>query len=91
VRLIWVRAQLLLPHAQALSFLEWPGFWGFFSPYPTHKELALEPLSFLKAKSVMTSWNMGCITHRGLAIYIKKFLKAKRRITETQIFHHAKI
>jgi len=26
----------------------------------------------------------------GLAIYIKKYLKAKRRIMETQIFHHAK-
>jgi hypothetical protein len=27
----------------------------------------------------------------GLAIYIKKDLKVKRRIMETQIFHHAKI
>jgi hypothetical protein len=29
--------------------------------------------------------------HCGLAIYIKKYLKAKRRrIMETQIFHHSK-
>jgi hypothetical protein len=32
------------------------------------------------------------VSHCGLAIYIKKkYLKAKRRILETQIFHHAKI
>jgi hypothetical protein len=32
------------------------------------------------------------VSHHGLAIYIKKYLKAKeRRIMETQIFHHAKI
>jgi len=30
------------------------------------------------------------VSHCDLAIYIKKFLKAKRRIEETQIFHHAK-
>ncbi len=32
-----------------------------------------------------------CVSHCGLAVYIKKYLKAKRRIMETQIFHHAKI
>jgi hypothetical protein len=32
------------------------------------------------------------VSHCGLAIYIKKYLKAKRRrIMETQIFHHANI
>jgi hypothetical protein len=31
------------------------------------------------------------VSHCGLAIYIKKYLKIKRRIMETQIFHHAKI
>jgi hypothetical protein len=31
------------------------------------------------------------VSHYGLAIYIKKYLKAKRRIMETQIFHNAKI
>jgi hypothetical protein len=31
------------------------------------------------------------VSHCGLAIYIKKYLKGKRRIMETQIFHHAKI
>jgi len=32
-----------------------------------------------------------CVTRCGLAIYIKKmYLKAKNRIIETQIFHHAK-
>jgi hypothetical protein len=30
------------------------------------------------------------VSHFGLAIYIKKYLKAKRRMMETQIFHHAK-
>jgi hypothetical protein len=31
-----------------------------------------------------------CVPHGGLAIYVKKYLKAKRKIIETQIFHHAK-
>jgi hypothetical protein len=30
-------------------------------------------------------------SHCGLAIYIKKYLKAKEEFMETQIFHHAKI
>jgi hypothetical protein len=30
------------------------------------------------------------VPHYGLAVYIKKYLKAKRIIMETQIFHHAK-
>jgi hypothetical protein len=30
------------------------------------------------------------VLHCGLAIYIKKYLKAKRRIRDTPIFHHAK-
>jgi hypothetical protein len=37
--------------------------------------------------------NERSVSHCGLAIYMKKYLKAKgkRRIMETQIFHHAKI
>jgi len=32
------------------------------------------------------------MSHRGLAIYIKKYLKAKEEeLCKTQIFHHAKI
>jgi hypothetical protein len=32
------------------------------------------------------------VSHCGLAIYMKKYLKTKERIMETQIlFHHAKI
>jgi hypothetical protein len=31
------------------------------------------------------------VSQYGLAIYIKKYLKGKRRIMETQIFHHEKI
>jgi len=31
------------------------------------------------------------VSHCGLAISIKKHLKAKRRFMEIQIFHHAKI
>jgi hypothetical protein len=30
------------------------------------------------------------VSHCGLAIYIKKYLKAKEEIMEIQIFHHAK-
>jgi hypothetical protein len=30
-------------------------------------------------------------SHCGLAIYIKKYLKAKEEFMETQIFHRAKI
>jgi hypothetical protein len=30
------------------------------------------------------------VSHFGLAIYIKKYLKGKRRIMEIQIFYHAK-
>jgi hypothetical protein len=32
----------------------------------------------------------GGVTHCGLAIYIKKYLKAKKKIMKIQIFHHAK-
>jgi hypothetical protein len=35
--------------------------------------------------------NKGCVTLCGLAVYIKYYLKGKRRSMETQIFHHAKI
>jgi hypothetical protein len=31
------------------------------------------------------------VSHCGLTIYVKKYLEEKRRIMETQIFHHAKI
>jgi hypothetical protein len=31
------------------------------------------------------------MSHFGLAIYIKKYLMAKRRMMKTQIFQHAKI
>jgi hypothetical protein len=31
------------------------------------------------------------VSHFGLAIYIKKYLKAKRRILKIQILNHAKI
>jgi Na+-translocating ferredoxin:NAD+ oxidoreductase RnfC subunit len=31
------------------------------------------------------------VSHCGLAIYIETYLKCKRRIMKTQIFHHAKI
>jgi hypothetical protein len=31
------------------------------------------------------------MSHCGLAICIKKYLMAKKRVMETQIFHHAKI
>jgi hypothetical protein len=31
------------------------------------------------------------VSHCGLALYIKKYLKAKERMMKTKIFHHAKI
>jgi hypothetical protein len=31
------------------------------------------------------------VSHFDFAIYIKKYLKEKRRIMETQIFHHANL
>jgi hypothetical protein len=31
------------------------------------------------------------VSHCGPAIYIERYLKAKERIMETQIFHHTKI
>jgi len=40
---------------------------------------------------LLNPYNNGCVTHYGLAIYIKKYLKAKKRIMEMQLFHHAKI
>jgi hypothetical protein len=33
----------------------------------------------------------GCVTRGGLAIYIKKYLKAKEELWKIQIFHHANI
>jgi hypothetical protein len=32
-----------------------------------------------------------CITHHGLAIYIKKYVKAKEELQKFKHFHHAKI
>jgi hypothetical protein len=58
------------------------GFWGvgwgwFFA-------LTLTGDEYTRVKQ-------GGVSHCGLAIYIKKYLKGKRRIIKTQIFHHAKI
>jgi hypothetical protein len=36
-------------------------------------------------------WRTRVVSHSGLAIYIRKCLKAKEEIMGTQIFHHAKI
>jgi hypothetical protein len=45
-----------------------------------------------RKKKTKTKTNKGCVTlWPCLAIHIKKYLKAKRRIMETQIFHNAKI
>jgi hypothetical protein len=35
--------------------------------------------------------NKGGVSHCGLAIYIKKYLKAKEELWKFKIFHHAKI
>jgi hypothetical protein len=32
-----------------------------------------------------------CITHHGLAIYIKKYVKAKEELWKFKTFHHARI
>jgi hypothetical protein len=55
------------------------------------------PCKSLKIYSLPYIWTTtpkvtrGGVSHFGLAIYIKKYLNAKRRIMETHIFHHAKI
>jgi hypothetical protein len=54
------------------------------------KSLLIHKVDFGKRRK--REKNKGCVTHCGLAIYIKMlFLKGKRRIMEIQIFHHAKI
>jgi hypothetical protein len=35
-------------------------------------------------------WKTRGVSHCGLAIYIKKYLKAKEEVWKIQIFHHAK-
>jgi hypothetical protein len=47
--------------------------------------------SVAKKSSCLLLHQQGVCHCCGLAIYIKKYLKAKRRIMETQIFRHAKI
>jgi hypothetical protein len=54
------------------------------------------PWKSLKTNSLPYIWTTTpkvtrVVSHCGLAIYIKKYLNAKRRIMETHIFHHAKI
>jgi hypothetical protein len=34
--------------------------------------------------------NKGCVSHRGLAIYVKKYILRQKKMVEIQIFHHAK-
>jgi hypothetical protein len=41
-------------------------------------------------KKAMTLSTRG-VSHRGLAIYIKKYLKAKEELWKLKYFHHAKI
>jgi hypothetical protein len=53
---------------------------------------AQNPKPYKHLQNLKTRIKQGDVSHYGLAIYIKKLdLKAKRRIMETQIFHHAKI
>jgi len=56
---------------------------------------ALEAVRFVVLKSAVgehsRNFNNKSVSHCGLAIYIKKYLKAKEELLETQIFHHAKI
>jgi hypothetical protein len=57
-----------------------------------HTTLKLAQDNYVKLAGGHPNQQGVCQSHRGLAIYIKKYLKAKRRIMEvTQIFHHAKI
>jgi hypothetical protein len=41
-------------------------------------------------KLAQTQLQQRGVSHYGVAIYIKMYLYGKRRIMETQIFHHAK-
>jgi hypothetical protein len=64
-------------------------FWDFYhgtdvSAGASHPRPISQPTKQTNKQGVC---HKGC----GLAIYIKKDFKAKRRIMETQIFHHAKI
>ncbi len=45
----------------------------------------------LPCKAEPTHWKQRSVLHCGLAIYIKKYLKAKEELWKTQIFHHAKL
>jgi hypothetical protein len=56
----------------------------------THCEQPQNKLSI--APKPQKKRKQGGVSHCvSLAIYSKKYLKAKRRIMETQIFHHAKV
>ncbi len=62
----------------------------------TSSQLLLRVLTYItQPKTAETKlhkkMNKGCVSHGGLAIYIKKIFEGERRIMETQIFHHAKI
>ncbi len=62
---------------------------------PGSPTVALEAVRFVVLKSAVRehsrNFNNKSVSHCGLAIYIKKYLKAKEELLETQILHHAKI
>jgi putative sterol carrier protein len=51
---------------------------------------AIGPMKVFMTKKKKDKKKRG-VSHCGLAIYIEKYLKAKEKIMETQIFHYAKI
>ncbi len=53
-------------------------------------KLSNQPTPFTKLKYPTHTGTRG-VSHFGLAIYIKRVSKGKRRVRKTQIFHHAKM
>jgi hypothetical protein len=57
----------------------------------TRSQIWFIPLVDDRQSAYITKIETRGVSNCGLAIYIKKYLKEKRRIMETQIFHHAKL
>jgi hypothetical protein len=53
--------------------------------------IVIDGVKFKKRKRKKKEKSRGGITIRPCHLHFKKYVKAKRRIMETQIFHHTKI
>jgi hypothetical protein len=75
-------------HANWIPKISCHYFWPGLTALP--KNTLSNVLSLVNTERKKTKKTRG-VSHCGLAIYIKKDLNAKKRIMETQIFHHEKI